>query len=95
MYTDEKTALCILASSSQHGQPSMTDMSKGSLFTYHLTKALYDAVVQQPKGSQYLPWLKLLKQTSDKAFKDSRHYDAGGGKPGKQKAVFEVFINKE
>ena len=94
MFTDEKNVVCLLASSSQHGQPSLTDLAKGSLFTYHLTKALYDAVVREPKGSQYLPWLKLLDKTAKQAFKDSKGYDIGGGKPGKQKAVFEVFIDK-
>jgi len=95
MFTDAQNAVCILASSSQHGQPSLTDMSIGSLFTHHFTQALAGAIAKEPKGSQYLPWLKLLKKTATKAFKDSKGYDIGGGKPGKQKAVFEVFIDKE
>ena len=95
MFDDAKNAVSILASSSQHGQPSLTDMSIGSLFTYHFTKALSAAIAHEPKGSQYLPWLKLLNKTAKQAFKDSRDYDIGGGKPGKQKAVFEVFIDRE
>jgi hypothetical protein len=39
--------------------------------------------------------LKLLKQSANKAFKNSRGYDIGRGKPGKQKPVFEIFIDKE
>ena len=95
IFADAKNAVCILASSSQHGQPSLTDMSIGSLFTYHFTKALGSAIAHEPKGSQYLPWLKLLNKTAKQAFKDSKGYDIGGGKPGKQKAVFQVFIDRE
>ena len=94
-FDDAKNAVSILASSSQHGQPSLTDMSTGSLFTYHFTKALSSAIAHEPKGSQYLPWLRLLNKTAKQAFKDSKGYDIGGGKPGKQEAVFEVFIDRE
>lgn len=93
-FDDANNAVSILASSSQHGQPSLTDMSRGSLFTYHFTKALSNAIAHEPKGSQYLPWLRLLHTTAKQAFKDSRGYDVGGGKAGKQKAVFEVFIDR-
>ncbi|MEI9958349.1 MAG: caspase family protein [Ferruginibacter sp.] len=95
LFTDGKNAVSILASSSQHGQPAITDMSIGSVFTHHLTKSLASTIAREPKGSQYLPWLKLLKTTASQAFKDSKGYDIGGGKAGKQKAVFEVFIDRE
>jgi Caspase domain len=95
MFTDAKNAVCILVSSSQHGQPAVTDAAIGSIFTHHFTRALASTISNEPKGSQYLPWLKLLKQTASQAFKDSKGYDIGGGKAGKQKAVFEVFIDRE
>lgn len=94
MYTDVNNTVCILVSSSQHGQPSLTDASIGSIFTHHFTTALANAVKKEPKGSQYLPWLKLIKDTSTQAFKDSKGYEIGKGKTGKQKAVFEVFIDR-
>lgn len=95
LFTDAKNAVSILVSSSQHGQPAITDMAMGSIFTHHFTNELANTISNKPKGNQYLPWLKLLKQTAGKAFKDSKGYDIGGGKKGKQKAVFEVFIDKE
>jgi len=95
IFDDGKNAVCILVSASQHGEPAVTDGAIGSIFTHHFTRTLADNVSKKPKGSQYLPWLKLLKQTSNKAFKDSQSYDVGNGKAGKQKAVFEVFIDRE
>ena len=95
MLANEKNAVCILVASSQHGQPAVTDAKIGSIFTHHFSNTLASSIRKEPKGTQYLPWLKLLKQTADQAFKDSRGYDIGGGKAGEQKAVFEVFIDKE
>ena len=95
IFNDDKNAVSILVSASQHGQPAVTDAAIGSIFTHYFTKTLANTISKKPKGSQYLPWLKLLKQTADKAFKDSQGYDVGGGKAGKQKAVFEVFIDRE
>jgi hypothetical protein len=91
---DEKNSVSILVSSSQHGQPAVTDTKIGSIFTHHFTKALTATISSVPKGSQYLPWLKLLNQTANQAFKDSKGYDIGGGKAGKQKAVFDVFVDQ-
>lgn len=95
LFTDAKNAVSILVSSSQHGQPAITDMAMGSIFTHHFTNELANTISNKPKGSQYLPWLRLLKQSANKAFRDSKGYDVGDGKKGKQKAVFEVFIDKE
>lgn len=94
LFSDPYAAISILVSSSQYGQPSVADMSVGSIFTHHFTKTLADSITKHPKGA-YLPWLKLLQKTSKQAFKDAQGYDIGGGKRGKQKAVFEVFIDKE
>jgi len=95
LFTDPKYAVSIMVSSSQHGQPAVTDPAIGSIFTHHFTRALANTISNQPRGSQYLPWLKLLKQTATQAFKESKGYDIGGGKQGNQKAVFEVFLDKE
>lgn len=95
LFTDPKNAVSILVSSSQHGQPALTDPEIGSIFTHHFTRALAKTISNLPQGSQYLPWLPLLKSTGKRAFRDSRGYDIGGGKAGKQKAVFEVFIDRE
>lgn len=95
LYTNKNRAISILVGSSQHGQPAVTDATIGSIFTHHFTQTLINIITSEPKGSQYVPWLPLLKKTSTQAFKDSKEYDIGGGKAGKQKAVFEVFIDVE
>lgn len=96
MFEDGKNAVSILVSASQYGEPAVTDAAIGSIFTHHFTRTLAENVPKKTKkGSQYLPWLKLLKSTANKAFKDSQGYDVGGGKAGKQKAVFEVFVEPE
>jgi hypothetical protein len=95
IFNDPKNSVSILVSSSQYGQPALTDLAIGSIFTHHFTKTLSAIIANHAKGNGYLPWLKLLRQTSRQAFKDSKGYDIGGGKPGKQKAVFEVFIDRE
>ena len=95
LFTDEKNAVSILVSASQHGQTAVSDMEIGSIFTHHFTLALANTISREPKGSRYVPWLRLLKTTADQAFKDSQGYDVGEGKAGKQKAVFEVFVDRE
>lgn len=92
---DSDNEVAILISSSQHGQPAVSDPAIGSIFTHEFAKALTTTVSKQPEGSRYLPWLGLLKRTANKAFKESKGYDIGGGKAGKQKAVFEIFVEKE
>jgi len=95
LFTDPNNAVSILVSSSQHGQPAVTDPEIGSIFTHHFTRVLADTISKEPKGKPYLPWLKLLKKTANQSFKDSQGYDIGSGKAGKQKAVFEVFIDRD
>jgi hypothetical protein len=95
IFTDGRNAVSILVSASQHGQPAVTDAAIGSIFTHHFTRSLASTISKEPRGRPYLPWLKLLKQTASQAFKDSKGYDIGAGKAGKQKAVFEVFIDRE
>lgn len=94
IFTDKHNFVTILISSSQQGQPAVSDPAIGSIFTHCFTKELAALIVKEPKGSRYLPWPKLLKTSSRKAFKESKGYDVGGGKAGKQKAVFEIFVDK-
>ena len=49
-------------------------------------------LVKKFTSSQYFPWVKVLKVASEKASKASRSYNIGNDTAGKQKAVFEVFI---
>ncbi|MGI8635726.1 MAG: hypothetical protein ACR2KZ_10020, partial [Segetibacter sp.] len=95
MFIDSHKAISILVSSSVQGQPAITDTSIGSIFTYCFTETIKTLLAKELKTNHYLPWLKVLKTTSVKAFKDSKSYDIGNGIAGKQKAVFEVFIDNE
>lgn len=95
LFNNKNNAICLLVSSSQHGVSSVSDPAIGSLFTHFFTGALdkvFSAVTQQ---NQYIPWHTILHKTSKHAFKSSQQYEADGGKPGHQEAVFEVFIDRE
>ncbi|MDQ6757459.1 MAG: caspase family protein [Bacteroidota bacterium] len=95
LFNDEKYAVSILVSASKQGQYAVSDNKIGSVFTHHFARVLETNISNNMNGSQYIPWLKLLKTTADQAFTDSQSYDIGDGKAGKQNAVFEVFIDKE
>ena len=98
LYTDEDNMVCILVSSSTQGQSSIADNEIGSLFTHFFTNTLKTFLTDNIKGKQYFPWVKALKSTAAKAFKESRTYNIGNGGndvPGKQNAVFDVFIESE
>lgn len=95
LFTDFNNAVSILVSSSVQGQPAITDTAIGSIFTYRFTETIKTLLAKELKTKEYIPWLKVLNATAAKAFKDSKNYDIGNGKGGKQKAVFEVFIDNE
>ncbi|MEO7393606.1 MAG: caspase family protein [Chitinophagaceae bacterium] len=95
LFTDFNNAVSILVSSSVQGQPAISDSAIGSIFTYCFTETIKTVLAKELKTNNYFPWLKVLKATSAKAFNDSKNYDIGNGIAGEQKAVFEVFIDKE
>ena len=95
LFTDFHNGISILVSSSVQGQPAITDTTIGSIFTHRFTETIKAVLAKEAKTKEYLPWLKVLKATAAKAFKDSKGYDIGKGITGKQKAVFEVFIDRE
>ena len=70
----------------------LSDNEIGSIFTHHFTNTIKSLLAKKSTSSQHFPWVKVLKATSDIAFKESRGYDIGDGIAGKQKALFEVFI---
>lgn len=95
LFNDEKSAVSILVAATKQGQYAVSDNKVGSVFTRHFARTLETAITDQTKAGPYIPWLKLLNTTADRAFTDSRSYDIGDGKAGKQNAVFEIFIDKE
>ncbi|MBC7424014.1 MAG: hypothetical protein H7334_11245, partial [Ferruginibacter sp.] len=95
LYADHSNQVCVLVSSSTHGQPALADNEIGSIFTHHFTKIIQSLLVKKSNPSQYFPWVKVLKTTAEKAFKESNKYNIGNGVAGKQKAVFEVYIESD
>lgn len=95
LFTDFHNSISILVSSSVQGQPSISDNTIGSIFTWCFTETIKTLLAKELKTKDYIPWLKVLKATAAKAFKDSKSYDIGNGIAGKQNAVFEVFIDTE
>jgi hypothetical protein len=94
-FTDDDNEVSILVASSQFGQPAITDSRIGSIFTSFFIDALHPVFEKEPSGEAYIPWVKILKKASARAFKESKGYDVGGGVAGKQKAVFQVFLSSE
>jgi hypothetical protein len=95
IFTDEDNDISIIVSSSQLGQPAITESGIGSIFTHFFTEALSAVLTTKPKGEAYIPWVRILKKTYTHALKESKGYDIGGGIPGKQKAVFQVYVGTE
>lgn len=92
LYADNDNMVGILVSSSTQGQSSISDDNIGSIFTHHFTQTITKLLAKDLKEKKYFPWVKVLKTTTDKAFKESNTYDVGNGIAGKQNAIFEVFI---
>lgn len=92
---DDNKEISIIVSSSQFGQPAITDLKVGSIFTHFFTQALVTVLNTRYKGEPYIPWVKVLKKASAQAFKESKGYDVGGGVAGKQKAVFQAYVSKD
>ena len=92
LYADEDNMVCVLVSSSTQGQPAITDNEIGSVFTHCFAQTIKPLVTKHAKTKGYFPWVKILKSTAEKAFKESKSYNIGNGIAGKQKAVFEVYI---
>ena len=95
LFTNSHNSISILVSSSVQGQPSITDTGIGSIFTYNFTETFKMFLAKESIAKDYIPWLKVLTATAAKAFKDSKNYDIGNGIAGKQKAVFEVFMDTQ
>lgn len=95
LYNDDNNMICILVSSSTHGQPAIADNDIGSIFTHRFTQTIKTLLAKEMKTKEYFPWVKVLEASAKKAFKDSNSYDIGKGIAGKQKAVFEVYIESD
>lgn len=84
----------ILVAAADKGQFAVSDEKLGSLFTFNFTnnlKILMNKAVDEQNG---LPWNKLLQETQEKTFTLSKTYDIGNGKPGNQKAIFDIHLKQ-
>ena len=79
LYADNDNMVSILVSSSTQGQPAIADNEIGSIFTHYFTKTIKRILAKELKTKQYFLWEKVLKATSDIAFKESWGYDIGDG----------------
>jgi len=97
LFTDVDKSISILVSSSVQGQPAITDTSIGSIFTYRFTETIKTSLEKELNTNNYLPWLKVLKATAAKAFKDSKSYDIGMALPENKRRFlkFLLITNKE
>jgi len=93
-FNSDRDCIDIVVSAARPGQAAVADLRKGSIFTQNFTEALAAAVAKEPKGQKYLPWHKLLKTCAELSTAEAKEYDAGEGKPGKQRANFEIFMEK-
>jgi hypothetical protein len=92
MVTAETNYIDIVVSAARPGQAAVTDLKNGSVFTQNFTEALTAAIDKEPRGEKYLPWHQLLKKAATLANKEAAAYDVGKGKPGKQMASFEIYL---
>ena len=95
LYADEDNMVCVLVSYSTQGQPAIADNEIGSIFTHYFTQTIKTLITKHSKTNQFFPWVKVLKTTAEKAFKESKGYNIGNGIAGKQKAVFEIYIESD
>ena len=97
LYGNNDNMVSILVSSSTQGQPAIADNEIGSIFTHNFTQIIKKLLVKKSKRDQYFPWVRVLKSTAEKAFKASKTYNISNDIPipGKQKAVFEIFIESD
>ncbi|MDB5015099.1 MAG: hypothetical protein JWQ25_3301 [Daejeonella sp.] len=80
----------ILVAAADKGEYAVSDEELGSIFTFNFTnnlKILMNKAVDPQNG---LPWGKLLEETQEMTHELSKTYDIGDGKPGNQKAIFDI-----
>lgn len=64
-------------------------------FLLIFTETIKTFPIDKLKHKQYFPCVKALKSTAEKALKDSSGCDVGNGIARPQKAIFEVFIERD
>jgi hypothetical protein len=84
----------ILVAAADKGEYAISDEQIGSIFTFNFTNNLKLLMKNSIDPKNGLPWGKLLEETQEKTYELSQTYDIGDGKPGNQKAIFDVHFRE-
>ncbi|MEP6700993.1 MAG: caspase family protein, partial [Bacteroidota bacterium] len=84
----------ILVAAADKGQYAVSDEKLGSIFTLNFTNNLKILMKKSVDEQNGLPWNKLLEETQEKTLHLSKTYDIGNGKPGYQKAIFDIHLKQ-
>lgn len=84
----------ILVAAADKGEYAVSDEQIGSIFTFNFTNNLKILMNKSIDPKNGLPWSKLLEETQEKTYELSKTYDIGDGKPGNQKAIFDVHFKE-
>jgi Caspase domain len=84
----------ILVAAADKGQFAVSDFKLGSLFTLNFTNGLKILIGKSMNEEKGLPWKKMLEETRRKTLALSMKFDIGNGKPGNQRAIFNILSMK-
>ena len=84
----------ILVAAADKGEYAISDEQIGSIFTFNFTNNLKILMNKSVDPKNGLPWGKLLEETQEKTYELSQTYDIGGGRPGNQKAIFNIHFKE-
>lgn len=84
----------ILVAAADKGQFAVSDDKLGSLFTFNFTNNLKLLMNKTVKKEDGLPWKKLLEETKQKTLTLSRTYEIENGRPGNQRAIFDIHFRE-
>jgi len=80
----------ILVAAADKGQYAVSDDKIGSIFTFNFTNNLKILMKKSVGDNDGLPWTKLLEETKAETHALSKTYEIENGKPGNQKAIFDI-----
>jgi Caspase domain len=84
----------ILVAAADKGQFAVSDDKLGSIFTFNFTNNLKILMKKSADESNGLPWNKLLEETKRETHALSKTYEIENGRPGNQKAIFDIHLQK-
>lgn len=82
----------ILVAAADKGQFAVSDDKIGSIFTFKFTNNLKILMKKSTDESDGLHWNKLLEVTKKQTLALSKTYEVENGRPGNQKAIFDIQV---